>query len=189
MEDKNINPNAQYNPSSGLQVRNPTHQKVADKADDQREIVETIKQARAQRMKAIYDYDNPKLLPGLPGLIKIREMSEEQIVGFCRTLMRAKPNIIGIELSLGDYPDAKECRSSKLALLNSRKPRNPTEVAADVAELFNDPTLNIVNFEYKINSATPGLFESIARAKVVSDESYADNSKFRPHLEIEYIAM
>lgn len=189
MEDKSINPDAKYNPSSGLQVRNPTHERVADSADDQREIVETIKQARAKRMKAVYDYTNPKLLPGLPGLIKIREMTEEDILGFCRTLMRAKPNIIGIELSLGNYPDAKECRSNKLAALNSRKPRNPTEVAADVAELFNDATLNIVDFEYKINSATPGLFESVAKARVVSDESYADDSNFHPRLEIEYIAM
>jgi hypothetical protein len=183
---EDINPNSDYNPSTGMLVRNPTHKEIAENADDQREIVNAIKQSQAQRQIAVYDYSDRSRIPGLPGVLKIRELDEANMLGFCMTLMRVKPNIIGINLKLGNYSGTRNYNGAKISKLRSNKPRNPTEVAEDMAALLSDRLLNVVEVEYKINSVSAGHFESTATAKYVSEEEYNDSSKFQPYLEIEY---
>ena len=189
-EDLNkIDPNAMYNPSSGMLVRNPTHVDVAERAEDQREIVNAIKDAKAAWRKAIYEYSNKERMPGLPGVLKIREMDEPNMLGFCKVLMRAQPNITGISLKLGKYPSARPYDGPKVTRLQSNKPRNPTEVAEDMSLLLADKSLCIIELEYKVNNAAPGNFSTIATAKATNPDEYANDELFKPVLEIEYFSM
>lgn len=190
VEDPNkIDPNALHNPSSGMLVRNPTHVEIAERAEDQREIVNAIKDAKAAWQKAIYDYSDRGRIPGLPGVLKIREMNEPNMLGFCMTLMRTKPNITGIHLKLGEYPSARPYSGTRVVRLQSIKPRNPTEVAEDMAALLADKSLHVVEMEYKVNSATPGNFSATATAKVANSDEYANDELFKPVLEIEYFSL
>lgn len=188
MTDSNkIDPNSKYNPSSGMLVRNPSHEDVSERARNQREIVDSIRESKANWQNAIYDYSDPSRIPGLPGMLKIRELDEKNMLGFCLTLMRAKPNITGITLKLGDYEGATEVRGQKILRLHSRVPRNPSEIAEDLADLLF--SANVVEFEYKVNNAKTGEFDAVATAKEVDDEQYKDNSRFKPRLEIEYFSI
>lgn len=188
MTDKNqIDPNAKYNPSSGMLVRNPSHEEVSERAQNQREIVNSIRESKANWQNAVYDYSDPSRIPGLPGMLKIRDLDERNMLGFCLTLMRAKPNITGITLKLGKYEGVTEVHGQKIARLHSRVPRNPSEIAADLADLLSSH--NIVEFEYKVNNAKTGEFDAVATAKQVDDEQYKDDSRFQPYLEIEYYSL
>lgn len=182
-----INPEDKYNPSSGMLVRNPSHEEVAARANDQREIVAAIKESKANWQKAVYDYSDPSRIPGLPGILKVRSLDEKNLLGFCLSLMRAKPNITGISLKLGDYENATEVRGGRINNLHSLQPRNPSDVAKDLADLFMSS--NIVEFNYTINSAKIGSFSATATAKEVDDETYKDDSLFKPYLEIEYFSL
>ena len=184
---KDLDPDAKYNPSSGMLVRNPSHEDIATRADDQRGIVSAIRESKANWQKAVYDYSDPSRIPGLPGMLKLRELDEKNMLGFCLTLMRAKPNITGISLKLGDYEGTTEVRGTKITNLHSRVPRNPSEIAEDLAILLSAE--NVVEFNYKVNNAVPGDFDAVASAKVVSDEVYKDDSLFKPYLEIEYFSL
>ena len=188
-----IDPNGMINPSSNMIARNPTRVDLSNEADDQRDIVNAIKEAQAKRMKVVYEYtrtpDGKWEFGGLPGLIKIHEMNEEELVEFCRTLMRFKPNITGINISLGKYETLLPYNGPKVAKLNFRKPRYPTEVAEDWAELLGDKNLKIVKVEWQVRSAGPGAFECIAKAWQTTPEEYKDEEKFSPTLEIEYFSM
>lgn len=194
-EDTNrIDPNAMYNPSSGMLTRNPTHVEVAETADDQQEIVNAIRDMRVKHMKSIYDYtdydpESPSLIPGLPGLLALRDMGENDMLGFCRTLMRTKPLITRIYLKYGDYDYKREYRGGKIQKLQSHKPRHPTEIAVFISDLLSDNSLNIVELEYKVNSAGTGNFHSMGTAYGTNDASYKDKSLFKPYLEIEYVAI
>lgn len=190
MSDENkINPDASHNPSSGMLVRNPTHVEVAADAENQREIVNAIREAKVKWQKAVYDYSDKGRIPGLPGMLKIREMDEPNMLGFCMTLMRAKPSITGIKLKLGEYDGARDYAGPKVGKLRSHKPRNPTEIAEALATLLADRSLNVVEVEYKVNSSTPGAFEAVAFAKIVSEEEYQNDENFSPYLEIEYYSI
>jgi hypothetical protein len=191
--DDLIDPNTMVNPSSNMIARNPTRVDLSKDADDQREIVSAIKDAQARRMKVFYEYkhleDGSWEFTGLPGLIKFHEMSDPELVEFCRTMMRCKPNITGIELSLGKYNDIKEYTGPKIGKLNFRKPRYPTEVAEDWASLIGDKALRVVKVQWQIKSAGPGAFECIGKAWTTSEDEYNDKEKFSPSLDIEYFSL
>lgn len=184
-----LDPDAMHNPSTGMLVRNPSHVEVAANAEDQRQIVQAIKEHRVSWQKAIYDYSDRSRIPGLPGMLKIREMNEHNMLGFCATLLRAKPNITGIHIKLGDYPGAHEYTGPKVSKLRSYEPRAPREIAEDFASLLSDPSLNIVELRYTVNNAMPGNFEAVATAKVTNMEEYQDDRLFEPHLEIEFFSV
>lgn len=187
MTETKLDKDAKYHPSTGMLVRNPSHEDVADRADDQRQIVEAIRETKANWRVAKYNYDDPSRIPGLPGVLKIRELSEKNMTGFCLTLMKAKPNITRITLKYGDYENKKDVAGAKINNMYSRHPRQPSEIAKDLANLLHDS--NVVEFEYKVNSAKPGDFEAVASAKYVDDEQYKDDSLFKPYLEIEYFSI
>lgn len=191
------NPDGLVNPSSNMIARNPTRIDLSNEADDQREIVDAIKESQAKRMKVIYEYkrleDNEDgterwEFSGLPGLVKIHEMNEDQLVEFCRTLMRCKPNITGVSLTLGEYENLRPYSGPKINKLNFRKPRYPTEVAEDWASLLGDKTLCVVKVDWQVKSAGAGAFETIGHAWVTDSEQFEDRDKFAPTLEIEYFS-
>jgi hypothetical protein len=191
-----MDPNEKFNPpDSGIYVRNPSHVIEAKNAEDQREIVNAIREIRASHMKAIYDYSTydpkiPSTFPGLPGLLKLRTMTENEIRGFCATLMRTKPNITGMHLYLGkEYTTKKEYSGIRVNALKSNKPRNPTEIAADMAALLSDKSLCVIEIQYIVNAASPGNFNTDAKVFVCSAEEYADDKKFCPYLEVEFFSI
>jgi len=186
----------EYNPpKTGILVRNPTHINEARNAQDQREIIDALNESRANRLHAIYDYSkyNPKIpstFPGLPGLLKLREMGDNEIRGFCASLMRVKPNIIGVILKLGNYENVSQYTGSRIDQLSKfNRPRNPTEVAIDLAALLSDKSLRIVEIQYFVNAASPGNFSVEAKAVATTQEEYNDDKRFCPYLEIEYFSI
>ena len=191
--DDVIDAEGMVNPSSNMIARNPTRIDLSNEADDQREIVDAIKEAQGKRSKIIYEYirleDGKWEYSGLPGVVKIREMSEEDLEEFCRTLMRCKPNITGLSLSLGKYKTLNSYNGPKIAKLNFRKPRYPTEVASDWAALLYDKSLKIVKVEWQVKSAGPGAFECIGKAWTTTQEEYDEEENFSPVLEVEYFSM
>jgi hypothetical protein len=186
---KKVDPDAMHNPSTGVLVRNPSHVEVAERAEDQRQIVDAIKASGATWQKAIYDYSDRSRIPGLPGALKLRDMNEPNMLGFCATLLRAKPNITGILVKFGDYPSAREYTGPKVSRIRSHQPRPPSEIAEYFASLLSDPTLHVVELRYTVNNAAPGNFESIATAKVANPDEYDDERLFEPRIEIEYLSM
>jgi len=189
-----VDPDARVNPSTRLIARNPTRMEISD-ADNQREIVQQIKDMRAKRKKILYQYEQDENgnweYSGLPGTIAIRKLEEEELAEYFRTLMRSRPNIIGIELSFGEYEDARQYTGKLIDKLRFSKPRNPTELAEDMAALFSTktPEVNVVKLNWKINSANAGNFYTEATAYYTSKENYEDDKKFSPSIMIEHVQM
>jgi len=187
---ENLDKDSKVNPSSGLYARNPTRE-VIPYAENQRDIVDQIKNAGAQQRKIQYKYHRDEKgkwrYSGVPGTIYLKEMTENQLEEFFKTLLRSKPNVIGIELELGNYESKAPYTGSKLNTLSFNKPRNTSEVARDMASLFGDPSSQIVEFSWKINSAAAGGFRTTAAAQVATDkEEYDNEDNFSPILRIEY---
>lgn len=184
-----LDKNAAINPSSNLYARNPTRMEISH-AENQRDIVDQIKAAGAGHKKIRYlyvrDEEGNWEYSGLPGVLYVKEMTDEQLEEFFRTLLRSKPNIIGLNLSLGEYKNKAPYTGTKLSALNFNRPRHPTDVAADMASLFGDPALRIVEFSWQINSAAAGSFRTEAKAYSVPQEDYDDKEQFSPCLTIEY---
>lgn len=189
---KTSNMDGVVNPSSRMIARNPTRIDITNEADDQRDIVDAIKGAQGKRMKIICENKRTPSgkweCSGPPGLTKIREMPEPQLTEFCRTLLRYRPNITGLSLSLGDYESLAPISGRKIERLNFRKPRLPTEVAEDLAAILSDKTLRLAKIDWKINSAGVGAFECICTAMSTTEEEFNDDSKFAPTLTLEYFS-
>lgn len=187
--EKTLDPNSKINPSTGLLARNPT--RTIEDADNQREIVEQVREARAGRKRIVYSYQRDEKgeweFSGLPGTVSIREMDEKQLTEYFRNLMRSRPNVIGLRLSLGDYEDKKPYNGPRVDKLQFTKPRLPTNVAEDMAALLSLSSPSIVELEWQINSAGEGNFYTSAKAFAVSEESYENDELFQPHVEIEYV--
>lgn len=187
---ENLDLDARVNPSTGLIARNPTRLDITD-TENQREIIEQVRAAHGGWKKLLYDYVRDEEgnweYSGLPGTIQIREMREEELAEYFRTLMRSRPSVTSIELSLGEYPDKKEYTGPRVSKLQFSKPRNPTEVAEDMASLFSMEGLHVVEMKWQINSAGAGNFHTSAKAYTVSEEDYKDDEKFSPSIVLEYV--
>jgi hypothetical protein len=184
-----FNPDAVRNPSSGLLARNPTHIQEAKDADDQSDIVNAIKQSGVKRMRIRHDYtdvdkSNP---PPLVGVLKIRDMTEEAAVNFCKNLMRSRPNIFTVHIKLGDYPNARRLDNSKTRMLNANKARFNTEVGAKMGEILADRNMNVTELKYIVSSAEPGRFDATSEVYGTTQEEYFDDEHFKPVIEFEFI--
>lgn len=176
------------NPSTGLFARNPTRVGISENAENQQDIVNAVKGVKQKVVRMIYDYSNIDKTdpPPLSGIVKIREMAEEQKLGFFKTLMRYKPNIIKLHISLGDYKNKKRASNSRINLLNSNKQRFHTEVAEKMADVFSDPTINVVEVIYTVTLTTSSIM-TYAEVFTVSKEDYDNNEFFSPAIGIEYM--
>jgi hypothetical protein len=190
VDPSKVDPDSMINPSSNLYVRNPSHQDQAERAKDQEELVEAIREVQGKRRTKVYTYEGGDTSDEvtLPGVLDIRSMKHGEIQEFCKSLMRLKPNITRLHLSLGDYPNTREFRGPRVQRLQSTKPRNPTEIAEDVAELMHDSTNRVVELDYQVNNAKPGQFEAIGKAWVADESDYQDDSCFNPVLTIDYVS-
>jgi len=182
---------APRNPSSGLATRNPTHMFEADRARTQSDIVKSIK-ARdpGKQGEIVWLYDEATRKNGpvpMSGILKIRDMDDKAIEGFCKSLLRTRPNIYKLHIVLGDYPNKKDVSSPKVRALYSREPRFPSNVAEDIAMVLSDRRLNIVELLYEVTNTEPGTFSSYCKAYGVTQEEYEDDTLFSPAIRIEFI--
>ena len=177
------------NKSSGLFNRNPTHMMEADNAEYQNEIVDAIKKSGVKRMQIKYDYSDidKKSPPPMSGILKIREMNEEQAISFCKNLMRCKPNIFKIHIKLGDYPSLRRIDNSKTRLLDSRKPRFHTEIGEKMGTLLADKSMLITEIIYVVHNADPGYFNATAEVYGTTEEEYFSDKLFSPKIAFEFI--
>ncbi len=186
MDTQEFDPNTLINPSSGLFARNPSHASVAETAEDQADIVKAIKGAGRQREILHLEYKDKENLPMMPGILKIRGMSEEQLEGFCKNLMRSKPNIFRVYLKLGDYPSAKEINNNNIQQMGSNKQRMHTDVGLAISKVLADQTNNIVELNYLVTNSEPGQFNSVGRAAATTEEEYQNDEFFQPEIIIEF---
>ena len=181
--------NAIKNPSTGMPTRNPSHIAEADSAADQSELVQSIRDTGVKRMVVKYDYSNldKQSPPPLAGITKIREMSQEQAVALCKSLMRSKPNIFKVHIKLGEYGSARRLENQKTRMLNSSKARFHTEVAEKLGDLLSDKNMLVSEVKYQVHNAEPGLFRATAEVYGVNTEEYFDDEIFDPTIEFEFI--
>ena len=186
---EDFNPNAVRNPSSGLFGRNPTHQEIAAEADDPSEIVKAIKQSGVKRIRVTNDYSDmdPLHPPPMSGITKIRDMSEEEIQDYCKTLMRSRPNIFKIDIKLGNYPNQHRINNQRTQMLNSNKPRFHTELGEKIGTILADRNLFVTQIVYTVHNAEPGYFNATAEVYSTSKEEYDNDKLFKPSITYEYV--
>jgi hypothetical protein len=176
------------NQSTGLFSRNPTRVEITNNADSQQEIVDIMRGGAKQPIvRAIYEYNDIDKSdpPPMSGILKIREMTEEQRIGFFRSLMRYKQNIIKVHISLGNYEKKRRITNSRTNLLVSNKQRFHTEVAEKMADVFSDLASNVVEMVYTVTLSTNSIFTNV-EVYGVSREEYEDDKSFAPVIGIEY---
>lgn len=187
--EQTIDPDALRNPSDGIIARNPTRLSITANSDDQQEIVDNV-MGNNNNMTDILvlDYSNIDKSDPLPlsGITKIREMNEKQLIGFFKSLMRYKPNIIKLHLKLGEYPNKARVNNSRTALVNSNKQRMHTEVAERIAAVFDDQNANVVEILYTVNNRDQNYFSAQAEIYGVSSEDYDNDKFFAPAIGIEH---
>lgn len=184
-----FNPNTIINKSSGLFARNPSHILEADNAEYQSDIVDAIKKTGVKRMQIRYDYSDidKKSPPPLSGILKIREMSQEQAISFCKNLMRSKPNIFQVHIKLGDYQSLRRIDNAKTRLLDSRKPRFHTEIGEKMGDLLADKTMLVTEIRYVVHNADPGYFSATAEVYGTTETEYFNDELFAPQIAFDFI--
>jgi len=179
------------NPSSGLPVRNPSHAFEADRAEFQSDIVDSIKAVDAgKRGQVIWTYDEESVKNGPPpmsGITKIRDMSEAQAVSFCKSLLRAQPNIFKVHIVLGAHSQKRELNNARTRALFSNKPRFQTDVAKDLGALLADKSMFITEVVYEVYNNNPGSFSAGCKAYGVTESDYFDDGQFQPAIKLDYI--
>lgn len=175
------------NPSTGTLMKNPSH----DSKMSQYEIVKTIVASGRKPVTVVYEYaemkdDNP---PPIFGIVKVREMSEEDCVKMFKMMMRSKPSIFGFSVKLGDYPETKQVSNSKTKQLSFMTPKFPTQIGEILGTLMADKTLRIVEVDFIISTNDPNKFSAIAEVYTVpTDEIYHDDQYFKPTITLNYIS-
>jgi hypothetical protein len=174
------------NPSTGILYRNPTTEDASARAKNQTEIV---KQIIGSGKKVLTEIFSPDASNGaMPGLKKIREMSEETLSKFFLTMFRSRPNIFSVHIKLGEYSSAKEVRANN-KLVSAIKIQTHTEyrdLAQSFAELFADKRLNVVEVVWRLSSSSPGNFYVDVEVFGADEEEYANNELFSPAIGVEY---
>jgi len=189
MSDELFNPDAVRNPSSGLFGRNPTHIEIAETAKDQSAIAKAIKDTGVKEMTLVHEYENldKSAPPPFAGILKIRDMKEDDAVELCKNLARSRANIFNIVIKLGDYPEKQQLNNKKVQLLSSKEPRFHTEVGLRLGEILSDPTMNAVEIHYMVHNAESGAYNATAIVYGVSEEAYKDDKYFKPTIGLKYI--
>lgn len=178
------------NPGTGLLYKNPTRTSISEASESQSEIVDAINDIGAKKGRFYQEYDLEKMdkefPPMLHGILKVREMDEEEAMAFGKTLARSKPSIFKIHISLGrDYPQMRMVSSPKAALLNGNKPRWGTEVGEAIGSILADKSLNVVELVYTVNSTEP--FSSSVEIYGVDREAYENDEYFIPEILIDFV--
>lgn len=173
------------NPETGICFRNPSHFDEAEKAENQKEIVEAVKQAQRTRQTVQYDYEDKMEVKKMPGVFHLREMDADNLTGFFKALLRAHPKTIGIHLSLGEYPSAKLYNGPAMRDLNANRLKTTHERAEELSKLFLEA--NVTELRYAIDAVGPGRIEMTVEAAVANEEEYKNDKLFKPRLSVEFV--
>jgi hypothetical protein len=173
---------------TGVMYKNPSHIREAERAADQSEIVKAIIGAKRQRVFERLDYkDKPEIQMILPGFTKIREMGPESIERLMKSLMRFRPNIFKVHISLGHYPNARRIDNYKTRGIGASKPRFHTEVGEEIGKCLSDPQMLVTDVLYTVHNSEPGSFYATGEVMgVPTQEEYLNEEYFEPVIEIEY---
>lgn len=181
-----------YTNGNGHMYRNPTHLAEADNAEDQADIVKAIKNTGpgVKQMVVTYDYGDidKQSPPPLSGILQIRDMSPERAQVFCKNLMRSKPNIFRVHITLGDYPNQKRINSQKVRLLSSNRARFHTEIGEKIGDVLADKNLLVTEIKYNVENVEAGRFSAIAEVYGLDNpDEYFDDKSFSPKIKFEFI--
>lgn len=171
---------------TGKIFRNPSHIDVSNEANNQREIIQAINKAQRKLEYVELHFNDKSEIKALPGTLRIREMNEEQLTGYFKSLLKCYPNIISIHIIFGEYKNARIFNGPELNALNMNKQRFPSELAEKFAILFSRN--NIIEMKYSVEDISPGNFIIKTQAAATDDEEYRDNDLFKPIIEIEFIS-
>lgn len=183
-----VNPHDVLN--KNIFYKNPTHLLEAEHAVNQSDIVKAIldNHRRARRHERfIYSEEGGNPRNVIPGMLAIREMEQEELEGLFKSILRLRPNIFTVRISLGEYPNTTQLNDRRVSLIGTSTPRRHTDTAKLIADAFADSRLRIVDFIYTITNAEIGTYNSIAYAYTTDAESYVEDAFFKPVLEIDYI--
>lgn len=171
---------------NGTFFRNPSNKVIRDRAKDQTSIVENIKGSTRKRTTEVLQY-RPQDEPfKMPGVLKLRSLTEEQIRDMFKSLMRLRPNILKLHIKLGEYPSFRPIRDRKVDQLGSSEPRFSEELAEDFATLLADKRLLVTEVIYTVHTADQGNFSSTCEAYGVTEEEYKNDKLFTPAILLEY---
>jgi hypothetical protein len=179
---------------NGLYAQNPTHIIEAANSLDQNEIVKQVlgSSSGVQHKSLVIDYHpflmGQKKMIELPGITKIREISEEDGIELGRSLMRYRPGVFSLIIKLGEYTSKKRIENAKTRQLDAFRPRFNTEIGEKIGDVLVDRTLRVVELKYIVITNKENAFEARAEVYGTTEEEYADDSKFSPILRLEYLS-
>jgi len=183
---KNVKPEDVMHPD-GTFYRNPTHIEEAIGAADQSQLVKAISGAKSQKNEIILRYTEDNKPWDLPGFAKFRELSEEEILGLCKSLMRYRQNIFRIHIQFGRTTNAKKLNNTKVRLLSSSEPRFHTEVAGRIADILSDQSIYVCDLIYEVQNADSGNFSAVGEVYYIdSKEEWESDEFFQPAVSIDY---
>lgn len=173
---------------TGVLYKNPTHIREAEKASNQSDIVKAILGAKRQRITEKLEYKGkPDTQLVLPGIKMIRELGPEATEKLMKSLMRYRPNIFKVVISLGTYPSARKIENGKTRSVGATKARFHTEVAEEMAACLSDPSMLVTHLVYTVHNSDPGTFYATGEVYgVPTQEEYLNEEFFEPTVEIEY---
>lgn len=173
------------NEATGHYYKNPTRLEITEMAENQQEIVDAMKGTYEFGVEEYHYNDGDPAPKPLMGITKIKEMNEEEITEFFKTLFRYRTHITSLHLSLGNYPGKKKISNNKTNALNGKKRRLHSELAKLIADIFNDGGRNIVEIKYTI-SKDPKNFYTRFEIYETNDKEYENEELFQPAFGIEY---
>lgn len=173
------------NDATGHYYKNPTRLEITEMAENQQEIVDAMKGTYEFGTEQYhYNDGNPEPKP-LMGITKIKEMNENEIIQFFKTLFRYRTHITSLHLSLGNYANKRKVSTNKTNALNGKKKRLHSELATLIADIFNDGSRNVVEIKYMI-SKDPKNFYTRCEIYETSDAEYENEELFQPAFGLEY---
>ena len=171
---------------TGIFSRNPTDLETRNRATDQSDIVKELTLSGRGKIVEVFEYLPQDIPHTLPGVLKIRTMVEEDMKNFFKSVMRIRPNIFKLHIKLGEHTNLRPSYDRKVTNIASQAPRWATEIGLDMAQLFLDKRLNVVEMIYTIQNAAVGTFSSTCEVFTTTDEEYNDDKLFNPGIIIEY---
>jgi hypothetical protein len=172
---------------NGIFYRNPSHLKEAEQAVNQLDIVEAINERHQKRAHEVILFDDPDKIT-FPGMTKIREMEEEDLQKFFLMLLKSRPTLFMVRISLGAYPTQKPVTGGKVNQLNINRATELPVIAERLADLFSDSRVNITDLVITFTSSGIGTpFIQTHAWGVGSKEERDTDEYFEPVIELEYM--
>jgi len=172
---------------NGLFFRNPSNIDIRSKLNDQSKIVKTLTNAGKTLQTEVFRYRETDAPFTMPGILKIRELNQEQLENLFKNLLRIRPNVLKLHIKFGEYKTIRPILDRKVQNVGGMETKHQTDLAKDIAAVLSDSRLLVVELIYTVHNAELGKFSSSCEAfGVATEEEYKDNKLFEPGVLIEY---